>query len=79
MPDPTVAPDVSYLTPQQAGQYINLSPRTLEKMRSDGGGPRFRKLGKRIRYTKADLDSWDRVPGRGVRVVSLGSVGLVLS
>lgn len=58
MPDPTSAPDASYLTPQQAGQYINLSPRTLEKMRSDGGGPRFRKLGKRIRYTKADLDSW---------------------
>lgn len=58
MPAPSDAPDLAYLTPQQAGQHINLSPRTLEKMRSDGGGPRFKKLGKRIRYTKADLDKW---------------------
>jgi len=51
-------PDTVYLTQEQAGDHLNLSPRTLEKMRSVGGGPRFKKLGKRIRYTKADLDAW---------------------
>jgi len=47
-----------HFTPDQAGQYLNLSPRTLEKMRSDGGGPKFRKLGRRIRYTQVDLEAW---------------------
>lgn len=58
MPEPSSPAGLNYLTPQQAGQHLNLSARTLEKMRSDGGGPRFRKLGKRIRYTKVDLDAW---------------------
>jgi len=37
---------------------LRLSPRTLEKLRVLGGGPRFRKFGRRVRYALADLDAW---------------------
>ncbi|HHZ8245055.1 TPA: DNA-binding protein, partial [Pseudomonas aeruginosa] len=32
-----------YLTNDEAAEYLRLSPRTLEKQRVIGGGPRFRK------------------------------------
>lgn len=31
---------------------------TLEKLRCVGGGPRFRKFGRYVRYDAADLDTW---------------------
>ena len=37
-----------------------LSPRTLEKQRVIGGGPRFRKFGRRVMYAVADLDAYKR-------------------
>ena len=55
-PRNTAAP--AYLSCEQAGVHLNLSPRTLEKLRTLGGGPRFRKLGRRIVYQIADLDAW---------------------
>jgi len=48
----------AYLTPKEAAQYLRLSHRTLEKHRSQGSGPRYRKLGKVVLYTVADLDAW---------------------
>ncbi len=42
----------------QAGDYIRLSPRTLEKYRVQGGGPVFFKLGRRVLYKVEDLDRW---------------------
>lgn len=47
-----------YLTCDEAGTFLKLSPRTLEKMRTIGGGPRFRKLGRRVMYKQADLEAW---------------------
>ncbi|MCR4142915.1 helix-turn-helix domain-containing protein [Alcaligenes faecalis] len=47
-----------YLTNEEAADYLRLSPRTLEKMRVIGGGPRFRKFGRRVMYAIADLDAW---------------------
>ncbi|WP_137819182.1 AlpA family transcriptional regulator [Pseudomonas sp. 2FG] len=47
-----------YLTNDEAAEYLRLSPRTLEKQRVIGGGPRFRKFGRRVMYAVADLDSW---------------------
>ena len=38
--------------------YLRLSPRTLEKQRVIGGGPKFRKFGRRVMYAVADLDAW---------------------
>lgn len=47
-----------YLTNDEAADYLRLSPRTLEKQRVLGGGPRFRKFGRRVMYAVADLDAW---------------------
>ncbi|HIE0871580.1 TPA: helix-turn-helix transcriptional regulator [Pseudomonas aeruginosa] len=47
-----------YLTNDEAAEYLRLSPRTLEKQRVIGGGPRFRKFGRRVMYAVADLNVW---------------------
>ncbi|MBN9330216.1 MULTISPECIES: helix-turn-helix domain-containing protein [unclassified Comamonas] len=47
-----------YLTNDEAAEYLRLSPRTLEKQRVIGGGPKFRKFGRRVMYAVADLDTW---------------------
>ena len=47
-----------YLTNDEAADYLRLSPRTLEKQRVLGGGPKFRKFGRRVMYAVSDLDAW---------------------
>jgi excisionase family DNA binding protein len=48
-----------YLTTKEAARIVNCSHRTLEGMRSRGGGPRFATLENgRIRYRKQDLIEW---------------------
>ena len=47
-----------YLTNDEAAEFLRLSPRTLEKQRVIGGGPRFRKFGRRVMYAVVDLEAW---------------------
>jgi len=47
-----------FLTTDEAGAFLRLSPRTLEKQRVLGGGPRFRKFGARVVYAIDDLRAW---------------------
>jgi len=47
-----------YLTTEEAAAFLRLSPRTLEKRRVIGGGPRFRKFGWRVVYAVHDLEAW---------------------
>lgn len=59
----TLAPYESdgLLLPAEAAQYLRLSPRTLEKLRTKGGGPRFARLGRRVLYFRqgeGGLDAW---------------------
>jgi hypothetical protein len=54
----TAAQPQRYLTNDEAAEYLRLSPRTLEKQRVLGGGPKFRKFGRRVMYAVADLDAW---------------------
>ena len=49
---------VRYLTNEEAATFLRLSPRTLEKNRVIGGGPRFHKFGRRVLYAIADLEAW---------------------
>ena len=49
-----------FLTTDQAARYLGLASRTLEKMRCEGRGPRFRRHGRYIRYHIAELDAWSR-------------------
>ena len=47
-----------YLTTDEAAALLRLSPRTLEKHRVIGGGPRFRKFCRRVMYAVSDLEAW---------------------
>lgn len=47
-----------YLRTADAGDYLGLSGRTLEKHRTFGTGPRYRKIGGRVVYALIDLDAW---------------------
>lgn len=53
-----------YLRTPEAARYLGLSYRTLEKHRTYGTGPVYRKLGGRIVYDPEDLKTW---ADRGVR------------
>lgn len=50
--------DTQYLTNDEAADFLKLSPRTLEKLRVLGTGPRFCKFGRRVVYDAADLTRW---------------------
>jgi hypothetical protein len=59
MPESTTARAAArYLTNDEAAEFLRLSPRTLEKQRVIGGGPRFRKFGRRVVYAVDDLETW---------------------
>lgn len=58
MDTPATAPAPRYLDNTQAATFLNLSPRTLEKLRTQGGGPTFRKFRRRVRYALPDLEAW---------------------
>jgi predicted DNA-binding transcriptional regulator AlpA len=55
--------------PLEAARIIGLSPRTLEKHRHAGTGPKFSKVGGRISYAVSDLRGWIelRAKRKGVR------------
>jgi predicted DNA-binding transcriptional regulator AlpA len=42
----------------EAATYVGLSPGTMEKHRTYGTGPVYRKLGNRVVYAIEDLDAW---------------------
>ena len=51
--------DVEHLlTTAEAAEIVRLSQPHLEKMRVYGRGPRFVRLGRAIRYRRADLMVW---------------------
>ena len=47
-----------YLRTDDAGRYLGLSGRTIEKHRTYGTGPRYRKIGGRVIYALSDLEAW---------------------
>ncbi|MEW6121698.1 MAG: helix-turn-helix domain-containing protein [Pseudomonadota bacterium] len=47
-----------YLRTKEAAVFLSLSPRTLEKHRTYGTGPAYRKLGGRVVYSIEDLQAW---------------------
>jgi hypothetical protein len=55
---PTAQKSPQYLNNEEAATFLRLSPRTLEKQRVIGGGPRFRKFGRRVMYAVSDLQAW---------------------
>ena len=47
-----------YLGPEAAAAYVGLSPKTLQRMRVTGEGPRYVKARRRVIYDRLDLDDW---------------------
>lgn len=45
-------------TTEEAANYLRLSRQTLELLRLNGGGPRYAKLSRSVRYRRAALDEW---------------------
>jgi excisionase family DNA binding protein len=46
------------LDTSSAARQLGLSRSTLEKLRVFGGGPRYLKLGRNVRYRHQDLQDW---------------------
>jgi predicted DNA-binding transcriptional regulator AlpA len=63
---------MTLLTQREAALALRLSPRTLERMRVTGNGPRFVKYNRSIRYQQSDLDAW--IAQRVVRSTSEAEV-----
>ena len=46
------------LTTREAAGYLRLAVTTLEHWRLEGRGPVFQKMGRQVRYRRADVDRW---------------------
>jgi predicted DNA-binding transcriptional regulator AlpA len=46
------------LSTEDAASIVGLSPQTLAILRVEGGGPKYVKLGRSVRYDPADLAAW---------------------
>lgn len=49
-----------FMRTPEAAALLRISPRTLEKHRSQGTGPAFRRAGGTVLYTRDDLEAWTR-------------------
>ena len=58
MPDPMPGLPPRFLRTPEAARYLGLSGRTLEKHRTYGTGPTYRKIGGRVVYAVDDLKAW---------------------
>ncbi|HYA41517.1 MAG TPA: helix-turn-helix domain-containing protein [Syntrophobacteraceae bacterium] len=46
------------LNTEEAGAVLRLSPRTLERFRVQGAGPRYYKIGRLVYYSVSTLEEW---------------------
>jgi hypothetical protein len=46
------------MRPEAAAGFLSLTTQRLAKMRLQGDGPQFCKIGRSILYRRADLESW---------------------
>ena len=65
MTAPSASNPPRFVRTQQAAAFLGLSHRTLEKHRTYGTGPAYRKLGGRVLYALEDLQAW---ADRGARM-----------
>ncbi len=46
------------LTTTEAATLLELHPVTLKQYRVDNTGPAYQKIGRKVRYRRADLEAW---------------------
>ncbi len=57
--DHDIMPPSVFLTEKQAGEVLQVSPRTLQGWRLRGIGPKFVRFSARgIRYRRMDIEAW---------------------
>ena len=56
--DRPTTPTSPWLTTEQAASYLSVSGGTLRNWRSSGAGPRYRTVGRIVRYHRDDLDAF---------------------
>lgn len=54
----TNTPAVTLLDNAEAAALLGIKPKSLEAWRQRGQGPRYRKIGRLVRYTEADVLAW---------------------
>ncbi len=59
--------DRKFLTTPEAAAYLRVKKETMEAWRIRGGGPRFRRAGRRILYALEDIEAF---LGDGMRSTS---------
>jgi excisionase family DNA binding protein len=47
-----------YLTVDELAEYLQLSKETIYHWRLEGTGPKATKLGKQLRYSRANVEAW---------------------
>ena len=50
--------NISYLTEKDAAKILSVSPKTMQKWRFLCKGPSYKKMGRAVRYTLADLQAY---------------------
>jgi len=50
--------DTTLLTTEEAAAMLAVEPRLLVRWRYDSRGPTYIKVGRLVRYKRADLDAW---------------------
>ncbi|PRD40504.1 DNA-binding protein [Phyllobacterium phragmitis] len=53
-----------FLRTKEAAHFLGISLRTLEKHRTYGTGPLYRKIGGRVVYAVNDLEAWTAIGAR---------------
>ena len=75
MIDPKTGLPPRFLRTPDAARFLGISLRTLEKHRTYGTGPTYRKIGGRVLYTVHDLEAWSEIGSRkSTRDTTAGTV-----
>lgn len=64
MPNPLAGLPPRLLRTKEAARFLGISIRTLEKHRTYGTGPIYRKIGGRVLYAVEDLQAWTAIGAR---------------
>jgi hypothetical protein len=56
--------ETRYVSTKTASRVFQLSKRYLESLRSEGSGPPFVKVGKRVLYKVTDFETWLETSGK---------------
>jgi predicted site-specific integrase-resolvase len=51
---------MQYMTPEQVADRYQISPDSLKEWRYKGVGPKYLRIGKRVRYRVTDLERWEK-------------------